>query len=234
MSRKSKRKALSTPLSHNSPEMEPENLHVYDALRAEIIQTEEKKNNYTTYMYTVFFAAFALAFQSSHILFPVSIAVLIIFQSRINMSTWLRHKVAAYIYVFFEKERNDIHWEHMNFDSNSQAYKHEDYVLHHTKSILISDHAAAILGGVALVADLSYSLPVLGNELTSPDLCLSSFLFLAEPVLTILLAWFLARITLQIDHSEEEKENLLKTMEAFREELFAETVHDPSSHPLQH
>lgn len=92
-----------------------ENIAVYEALRNHILHFQSAIMNETIYMYVVYIALFSLGFTYDW-LFLVSFIVLLVFQSMINCHLWEIRKATIYIEVFFEKERDDIHWEKLHRD----------------------------------------------------------------------------------------------------------------------
>ena len=55
---------------------------------------------------------FLIGVQYSKTCFLITYVVLITFQARINRQRYMLVQMSAYIRVFFEDERNDLHWEH--------------------------------------------------------------------------------------------------------------------------
>ena len=98
-----------------------ENIAEYSALRDSIIQCEGSIKNDTIYMYVIYFALIVLGFEHSWMLL-VSFVVLIIFQTHINEDRIAIEKVSAFIRVFFENQREDIHWETLNKDLNGMEF----------------------------------------------------------------------------------------------------------------
>lgn len=98
-----------------------ENIAEYSALRDSIIQCESSIKNDTIYMYVIYFALIVLGFEHSWMLL-VSFVVLIIFQTHINEDRIAIEKLSAFIRVFFENRREDIHWETLNKDLNRMKF----------------------------------------------------------------------------------------------------------------
>lgn len=102
-----------------------ENLAVYEALRNSIVSCEERIQNISINMYIVYFAMFSFGFTFNW-LFPASCMMLISFQAMINIDRRSIEKVSAYIRVFFEEQRKDIHWESLHKDAEHLlAYNNE-------------------------------------------------------------------------------------------------------------
>lgn len=128
-----------------------ENLIVYQALRDEIIRAEESKANCAISMYVSFVALFSIGFSYNWI-FLASFVVLIVFQAMINRDWWSITKLSAYIQVFFEDTRKDIHWESLHaFEGfkklHSKQNKELSWVIFRWSSAFL-----AILSLVSLIA----------------------------------------------------------------------------------
>lgn len=93
-----------------------ENIAVYEALRAHILQKESQIANETIYMYVTYFALLAIGSIWSSWFSLVPFFSLIVFQSMINGDQWAITKASAYIKIFFEEPRDDIHWEQLHHD----------------------------------------------------------------------------------------------------------------------
>lgn len=89
---------------------------VYEALRSSIVSCEERIRNETINMYIIYFTMFSIGFTYNW-LFMVSCIVLISFQSMINADRLSIEKASAHIRVFFEENREDIHWESLHKDA---------------------------------------------------------------------------------------------------------------------
>lgn len=98
-----------------------ENIAEYSALRDSIIQCENSIKNETIYMYVIYFALIVLGFEHSW-LFLVSFVVLIIFQTHINEDRIAIEKISSFIRIFFENQREDIHWETFNKDLKGMQF----------------------------------------------------------------------------------------------------------------
>lgn len=93
-----------------------ENLLVYEALRENILHKEDSITTSIIYMYVTYFALLAIGFVWNHWISLISFIDLIVFQSMINSNQWAVLKSSYYIKIFFENERNDIHWETLHGD----------------------------------------------------------------------------------------------------------------------
>ncbi len=98
-----------------------ENMAVYEALRNEIVSTQGMRTTLIVYMYTVYFTIVTFGTITSgetginnRIPYVVSLLVLIFFQSKIQRCAYTIARISAYIIVFFETDRKDIHWETVN------------------------------------------------------------------------------------------------------------------------
>lgn len=98
-----------------------ENMAVYETLRNEIISTQGMRTTLIVYMYTVYFAIVTFEAITSgrieienRIPYVVSLVVLVFFQSKIHRCAYTIARISAYIIVFFETDRKDIHWETVN------------------------------------------------------------------------------------------------------------------------
>lgn len=95
-----------------------ENIAVYEALRAHILQKESQIANETIYMYVTYFALLAIGSIWSSWFSLVPFFSLIVFQSMINGDQWAITKASAYIKIFFEEPRDDIHLVHLQMWRN--------------------------------------------------------------------------------------------------------------------
>lgn len=93
-----------------------ENIVVYEALREHIIHKEDQIDNETIYMYVTYFALLAVGTIWNSWISLAPFISLIAFQSMINGDQWSVTKASLYIKIFFETERNDIHWELLHQD----------------------------------------------------------------------------------------------------------------------
>lgn len=124
-----------------------ENISVYEALRNHILHFQNAIMNETIYMYVVYITLFTLGFTYDW-LFLVSFIVLLVFQSMINCHLWEIRKATIYIEVFFEKERDDIHWERL--------HRNPTYQLMVVKSKVRSVDWYIRKNGTSLLAILSF------------------------------------------------------------------------------
>ncbi|WP_195985814.1 hypothetical protein [Clostridium sp. D33t1_170424_F3] len=119
-----------------------ENMIVYEAIRNEILNSEDSVTNCTISMYVSFVALFTIGFSYNWV-FLASFIVLIVFQAMINRFWWQITKVSAYIQVFFEEQNDDIHWESLHkFDNYkkliSKQNKEFSWIVHRWSSTLLS------------------------------------------------------------------------------------------------
>lgn len=128
--------------------MDIENIAVYESLRNEIIATQETRANLVVYMYTVFAALFALGVEQSKVFFVIASFIVISFQSRINRCKYTIARISAYIKVFFEEERDDIHWESSHTDKTTYKVRLR---ADNTFVSLLSETGSVQLGVISLV-----------------------------------------------------------------------------------
>lgn len=128
---------------------EIENLVVYESLRNEIISIQEIRATYNVYMYTVYVVLFGLGVEFSSIFFAVSFIILISFQAKINHCKYSITRISAYIRIFFEEERNDIHWEKFYFDEATTEIRKK---LDHKLTNVISSTSTVQLGIISLAS----------------------------------------------------------------------------------
>lgn len=119
-----------------------ENLAVYEALRNEILRVQDLRTNCSISMYVSFIALFSIGFSFIWI-FLASFIVLIIFQAMINRQWWLMTKQSVYIRVFFENQRDDMHWENFNIfkeylDLSSEQDKELSWIIHRWSTAFLS------------------------------------------------------------------------------------------------
>ena len=93
-----------------------EDITVYEALRAHILQKEGQIANETIYMYVIYFALLTIGSIWNDWMSLLSFVSLIVFQSMINEEQWEIGKASIYIRVFFETQCSDIHWESLHVD----------------------------------------------------------------------------------------------------------------------
>lgn len=135
-----------------------EDIAVYEALRAHILQKECQIANETIYMYVSYFALLAIGSIWNDWISLLPFLVLIVFQSMINEEEWEICKASMYIKTFFEKQRKDIHWESLHeFQSYSLVFSN---IIHKTIGWYISKCSAIILSVLSFVCIL---LPILHN-----------------------------------------------------------------------
>ena len=125
-----------------------ENIAEYSALRDSIIQCENSIKNETLYMYVIYFALIVLGFEHSW-MFLVSFVVLIIFQTHINEDRIAIEKVSAFIMIFFEQKREDIHWETFNKDLHGMQFYNN-----HIRNLgwYINKAGSTFLAAISLIA----------------------------------------------------------------------------------
>lgn len=99
-----------------------EKLEVYQALRNEIISTEEQRRNVWIYMYVIYISLFVLGMEWNYHLFLVTYIVIIPFQVVINDYCWSISKISTYIRLFIENNRKDINWESMHVYNEYKIY----------------------------------------------------------------------------------------------------------------
>lgn len=191
-------------IKHVKCKTKHENIHVLDGLRTEMVQVENKRTTYTVYMYTVFFAVFAVAIVNYHELFLVALLVLLIFQAQINYKMWLMHKVSYYIYHFFEEPRGNMHWESMQFDSE---YLDAERSVKKTFAMRVATHAATILACVTTSIELYFVILEIINSggLFHNGACQFKIKCVGEMVLSLALCIAVANITKKSGISNEEK-----------------------------
>ena len=131
-----------------------ENLVVYEALRNNILQHELKMIDIIIYMYVVYFALLTIALTWERILILLSFVMLIVFQSMLNEERWTIAKTSMYIQIFFENQRNDIHWESLHHNKRYQRYHAKHYK---RISWFLERWASSLLAMISLVA-LVYSI----------------------------------------------------------------------------
>lgn len=90
-------------------------LREYDFLRNNVINCENRIANETIYMFVTYFALLAFAFEHT-VLFPITLIILIVFQSMINSDSLAIEKASAYILIFFEDHTDELHWATMHND----------------------------------------------------------------------------------------------------------------------
>ena len=75
-------------------------------------------------MYVTYFALLSIGAIWNSWISLVTFISLIVFQSMINSDQWSITSASIYIRIFFEEQRNDIHWELLHADSMfSLAYE---------------------------------------------------------------------------------------------------------------
>ena len=99
-----------------------ENMCEYESLRNELIATQGTRANLILYMYTAYISLFVLAIQFSHYLYLVTFIILIPFQAKIVRAKHAIIRFSSYIRIFFEEERNDMHWESLNVSNITKPY----------------------------------------------------------------------------------------------------------------
>ena len=103
-------------------EINKENICVYESLREEILATQGTRANIIMYMYVVYISLFVIAMEWSSYIFLLTFIVLIPFQAKIVRCKYMISKLSAYIKIFFEEERTDMHWETLHKSSVTKAY----------------------------------------------------------------------------------------------------------------
>lgn len=176
-----------------------ENMNEYSALRSEILTVEQNGMTCKMYMYTVFFAIISFAFKY-RILFIVALVVLLVFQSFLNFNLWMLRKVSIYIELFFEKERNDIHWETMQ---TAPEYEGIDDDFHDRFSVWISDHAAGMLALIAASFDFYFIISEIINRggIFCGGISFADITLMAEIIVIVLLCVAVLVVTHQSDVS---------------------------------
>lgn len=99
-----------------------ENLCVYETLRNEIISTQTMRKNIIMYMYVVYVTLFVLAIEFSPYIFLITYIILIPFQAQILRCKFTISKISAYIKIFFEDERKDMHWESLQVSEITKPF----------------------------------------------------------------------------------------------------------------
>lgn len=133
-----------------------ENLAVYEALRNSILHCEDGIRNAQIYMYSVYFVLLGLGI-SLHPLLIVSFFVLIAFQTMINKDRIAIERISAYIRVFFESKRNDIHWESLNKNQKHITTYHKQYINIGWYINFASSSILALVSLVALILTILYN-----------------------------------------------------------------------------
>lgn len=204
-----------------------ENLYEYSALRSEILTIEQNRVTCRMYMYTVFFAVFSFALRYRS-LFLVALTVLLVFQSFLNFDLWMMRKVSIYITLFFEKERNDIHWESMQDSPQYTDLDKSFHSLHAQFSVWISDHAAGMLALITTCFDLYFIFSeiidiggIFTEGVTFKDVSLT-----AEIIIVVLLCAVVLFVSSQTDASEH-LETMNKDLESaigeYKEKIYPDS-----------
>lgn len=186
-----------------------ENMQEYEALRNEIISMQEQQRNVWIYMYVLFGTLFVLGLQWSHYLFLVTYIILIPFQCVINDFLWSVSKISTYIRVFFENERQDMHWENLHiYDQYQTYYKNKSNSLAGLIRIFGSVH----LGIIATGFFVGYTL--MGNWNWN------KFVLSEMDILAIIFSLVLLFLLMKInsDYKKEYREELEKIIEKYKTE----------------
>lgn len=104
---------------NNKPEHE--NMAVYETLRNNIINCENRISNERISMYVVYFALLAFAVNYDWLIL-VSFLVLLVFQTLIDIDRIMISKTSIYIKKFFE-ENGNIHWETWHNEKYLKTYR---------------------------------------------------------------------------------------------------------------
>lgn len=132
-----------------------ENIAVYEALREHILHREDEITNEIIYMYVTYFALLTVGAIWSSLISLVAFIDLIVFQSMINSSQWSITKASIYIRIFFETQRNDMHWELLHTD---EAYSFVYSAINRNAGWYIRKYGSTFL---ALISFLSILFPAL-------------------------------------------------------------------------
>ncbi len=141
--------------THNKTNEFSENLCVYETLRNEIISTQAMRKNIIMYMYAVYATLFVLAVEFSYYFFLLTYIILIPFQAQIFRCKFTISKISAYIKIFFEDEREDMHWESLQVSQITKPF------LNKTNNRLVSLLAgtgSVQLGILSTISFISYIL----------------------------------------------------------------------------
>lgn len=129
-----------------------ENIAVYEALRAHILEKENQIANETVYMYVTYFALLAVGSIWNSWISLVPFFSLIVFQSMINSDQWSITKASTYIKVFFEEPYKNIHWESLHHDTFCMSVLNEK--LNKTVGWYISKWGATTLSFLSFLSIL--------------------------------------------------------------------------------
>lgn len=128
-----------------------EHLSEYESLRNELNITQERRANLILYMYLIYMTVFLIGVQYSKACFLITYIVLISFQARINRQRYMLIQMSAYIRIFFEDERNDLHWEHSKIMITYRRNSHRRLISR------ISSTTPVQLGILSLICYVGYS-----------------------------------------------------------------------------
>lgn len=133
---------------------------VYESLRDTIAHYEDGMRSSRHCMYSVYFIMVAFAFQQRWV-FLLSFLVLISFQSMINCDRLAVERMSAYIRIFFESKRDDIHWEALNKDSrHTSVYR----TIFRDFGWSINTASASLLAGASLIGMVTATFEAYGNN----------------------------------------------------------------------
>lgn len=181
-----------------------EDLSVYVALREHILQKEGQIANETIYMYVTYFALLAIGSIWKDWMSLLPFVGLIVFQTMINEEEWEIGKASVYIKVFFEKQRNDIHWESLHeYPIYSSVYLS---TIHRTIGWYTSKCSAVILSILSLISIIVSILHAYNYQILNIPLA---------PSARIIFAFLLCGVTILVNKqyfSVRESEKLKKCL----------------------
>lgn len=124
-----------------------ENLAVYEAVKNTVLHCEDSIRNARTQMYTIYFVLFPFGFTYGWV-FLISFIVLITFQSTINSELIAIARANSFIRVFFEEQRDDMHWSRLTTDSDHLEVYNKQY---RDIGWFLNQHASSFLAITSLL-----------------------------------------------------------------------------------
>lgn len=185
-----------------------ENLVVYEALRAHILQKQNQIANETIYMYVTYFALLTVGSIWDNWIYLLSFLTLIVFQSLINSDQWAITRASVYIRIFFEEKHYGIHWESLHQDSDVFSG-----AIIRTIGWYFSKCGATILSLISFIYTFFTILHEVNYQLNSITFYLAA---------KIIFAFFLCMLTIHVNiqyfsSRDEQGVNLKKFTEAVRD-----------------
>lgn len=132
-----------------------ENLCVYESIRNEIISMEMMQRTLWIAMYASYLTVFVLAIERSYYLLFITYIVLVPIQAQILRYKGAIIRLSNYIKIFFESERDDIHWE--SFQSSKEMKKYWNIYSKNLANMLCK-LSPLFLGGVSAIVFGGYKL----------------------------------------------------------------------------